>query len=105
MPHTLEPMSAASKSFLKEEVPIVPTRAECSDEGREASASKLTSSARRSTWASKEGAALPLGVTWIEGEQAFNFAVYAEHADGVILLLYSGGDLTNPVSKMNLEYL
>ena len=31
-------------------------------------------------WAAKEGLPLPLGASWVEDEQAFNFAVYAEHA-------------------------
>ena len=48
-------------------------------------------------WAQIEGSPLPLGATWIEDEQAFNFAVYAEHADSVTLLLYCPRDLANPV--------
>ena len=37
------------------------------------------------------------GVTWIEREQAFNFAVHSEHAESVTLLLYSATDLVNPL--------
>ena len=48
-------------------------------------------------WAQIEGSPLPLGATWIEDEQAFNFAVYAEHADSVTLLLYCPRDLANPI--------
>ena len=44
-----------------------------------------TSSRRRRRWAEAEGHPLPLGATWIEEEQAFNFAVYAEHAESVTL--------------------
>ena len=33
----------------------------------------------------REGLPLPLGVSWVEDEQAFNFAVYAEHAESVKL--------------------
>jgi len=44
---------------------------------------------KRPTWAQTEGTPLPLGATWIEEERAFNFAVYAEHAASVTLLLYS----------------
>ena len=40
---------------------------------------------------------MPLGATWIEAEQAFNFAVHAEHAESVTLLLYSSTDLVNPL--------
>ena len=43
----------------------------------------------RRTWAHTEGLPLPLGATWIQEEQAFNFAVCAEHAESVKLLLYS----------------
>ena len=47
------------------------------------------SPARRPTWEEAEGNPLPLGVNWIEAEQAFNFAVHSEHADSVTLLLLS----------------
>ena len=39
----------------------------------------------RPTWARTEGSPLPLGVTWVEDEQAFNFAIHAEHAESVTL--------------------
>ena len=52
---------------------------------------------KRSTWEQAEGSPLPLGVTWIEGEQAFNFAVHAEHAESVTLLLYAATDLVDPL--------
>jgi isoamylase len=39
---------------------------------------------------------LPLGVTWVEEDQAFNFAVCAEHAESVKLFLYSHSDLAKP---------
>ena len=42
-----------------------------------------------STWEQAEGSPLPLGVTWIEEEQAYNFALHAEHAESVTLLLYA----------------
>jgi len=48
-------------------------------------------------WAQAEGTPLPLGATWIEEEQAFNFAVYAERAESVTLLLYSRTDLAKPI--------
>jgi isoamylase len=52
---------------------------------------------KRRTWAHAEGLPLPLGVTRIEEDQAFNFAVCAEHAESVKLFLYSSTDLTKPV--------
>ena len=48
---------------------------------------------------------MPLGVTWIEDEQAFNFAVHAEHAESVTLLLYSGADLLNPLLTFPFDFL
>ena len=59
----------------------------------------------RPRWAQTEGLPLPLGVTWIEEEQAFNFAVYAEHAESVTLFLYSAQDLTNPTLTFQFDSL
>jgi isoamylase len=56
-------------------------------------------------WEQTEGSPLPLGVTWIEEEQAFNFAVYAEHAESVTLLLYSSTDLVNPLFTFRFDFL
>jgi len=48
---------------------------------------------------------LPLGVCWIEQEQAFNFAVHAEHAESVTLLLYAASDLVNPLLTFRFDFL
>ena len=58
---------------------------------------------KRSRWAQTEGAPLPLGATWIEEEQAFNFAVCAEHAESVKLFLYSPTDLAKPVLTFHFD--
>ena len=50
-----------------------------------------------------EGVPLPLGVTWIHEDQAYNFAVYAEHADHVTLLLYSPSDLAIPAIEFHFD--
>ena len=63
------------------------------------------SSPKRPKWEQTEGTPLPLGATWIAGEQAFNFAVYAEHAESVTLLLYSADDLANPVVTFEFNLL
>src|SRR5262245_45667279 len=60
---------------------------------------------RRSTWEQAEGSALPLGASWIEEEQAFNFAVHAEHAESVTLLLYTPPELVNPSFVYRLDFL
>jgi len=59
----------------------------------------------RRTWTQAEGSPLPLGATWIEEEQAFNFAVHAEHAERVTLLLYSATDWVNPVLTFRFDFL
>jgi glycogen operon protein len=46
---------------------------------------------------------LPLGVTWIEEAQAFNFAVCAEHAESVQLFLYSPADFAKPVLTLQFD--
>ena len=50
-------------------------------------------------WASQEGTQSPLGITWVEAEQAFNFALYSKHATGVTLLLYVSDDLANLAAR------
>jgi len=60
---------------------------------------------RRMTWEQVEGSPQPLGVTWIEEEQAFNFAVHAEQAESVTLLLYSATDLANPLRTYRFDFL
>ena len=59
----------------------------------------------RPTWAQAEGSPLPLGVSWIDKEQAFNFAVHAEGAESVTLLLYSARDLANPLLTYSFDFL
>ncbi len=56
-------------------------------------------------WTTTEGSPFPLGVTWIEEEQACNFALYSKHATGMILLLYAEDDLVNPVYQYRMNYL
>jgi len=56
-------------------------------------------------WAQTEGRPLPLGATWIEDEEALNFAVYSEDAESVNLLLYSPDDLANPIMTFQFDSL
>jgi len=56
-------------------------------------------------WVQAEGSPLPLGVTWIEEDQAFNFALHAEHAESVTLLLYAATDLVNPFLTIRFDFL
>src|SRR5579864_7240633 len=73
--------------------------------GAEGHAPTPVSPAKRRTWGQTEGTPLPLGATWIEEERAFNFAVHAEHADSVTLLLYSMNDFANPVLTFPFKFL
>ena len=59
---------------------------------------------KRPTWEQTDGTSLPLGATWMEDEEAFNFAVYAEHAESVTLLLYSAEDVESPVLTISLRF-
>jgi len=68
-------------------------------------ASRSATHRKRSSWEETEGSPLPLGVCWIEDEQAFNFAVYAEHAESVTLLLYSSADLENALLTVPFDFL
>ena len=56
-------------------------------------------------WAADEGLPFPLGVTWIEKERAFNFALYSKHAETVELLLYSPDDMLHPVLEYSFNHL
>ncbi len=58
-----------------------------------------------SRWDRVEGAAVPLGVSWVEAEQAYNFSIYSKHADSVALLLYREDDWITPASTHRLDYL
>src|SRR6201993_5555231 len=60
---------------------------------------------KRPTWEQAEGTPLPLGATWIEEQQAFNFAVHAERAESVTLLLYTPADLVNPSLAYRFDFL
>jgi len=46
----------------------------------------------------------PLGVEWIEAEDAFNFALYSRHATGVVLLCYTEKELAKPVFEFRFQH-
>jgi len=55
-------------------------------------------------WHAAEGAPSPFGATWVESDQAYNFAIYSKHASGVVLLFYSENDVVNPVHTYRMVY-
>ncbi|MGH7619787.1 MAG: glycogen debranching protein, partial [Gemmatimonadaceae bacterium] len=59
----------------------------------------------RVSWAGREGAPLPLGVTWVPDEHAYNFALYSKHAERVVLLAFGEDDVSRPVFSLELDYL
>ena len=60
---------------------------------------------KRPTWEQIGGTPLPLGATWMEEDQAFNFAVFAEHAESVTLLLYSAEDVESPILTFPFDFV
>jgi glycogen operon protein len=57
------------------------------------------------SWLSAEGAPIPLGVTWIEEEKSYNFAIYSSHAHRVTLLIYHQQNTGSPSMRFDLDYL
>jgi glycogen operon protein len=51
-------------------------------------------------WEREEGAPAPLGATWVESEQAWNFALYSLAATSVTLLVYVADDVTTPILEL-----
>lgn len=57
------------------------------------------------SWEMTDGVSSPLGVTWVEEYQAYNFALYSRYATGVTLLLYTEQDPANPIYQYPFNYL
>jgi glycogen operon protein len=53
--------------------------------------------------ASVEGTILPLGAAWIEEERAYNFSLYSQHAESVVLLIFGEHDLAHPLLEYRLD--
>ena len=54
-------------------------------------------------WERVEGSPSSLGATWVESEQAWNFALFSRHATGVTLSLYGDADAVKPVFELKLD--
>lgn len=54
-------------------------------------------------WELIEGTPAPLGATWVEAYDAYNFALYSRHATSVTLLLYHENDPTTPVYQHQFD--
>jgi glycogen operon protein len=66
-------------------------------------AESLRSSASFDDWDRKEGTPGPMGVTWVPGLDAWNFALYSRRATGVTLLLYDARDPVHPIREERLN--
>ena len=83
----------------------VPTPCRCERCTTAAAMSDIPDSNMPGAWTSREGAPSPLGVTWVEEEDAYNFALYSRYADSVTLLLYAEEDVTSPLLQYRLDHL
>ena len=59
---------------------------------------------RGKSWFTTEGAAFPLGATWVADESAYNFALYSKHATAVTLLLFREEAPAVPVLELALDH-
>jgi glycogen operon protein len=50
-----------------------------------------------------EGTIFPRGAAWIEEDRAYNFSLYAQHAESVVVLLFSENDLAHPLLEYRLD--
>ena len=55
-------------------------------------------------WEAEDGAAAPLGATWISAEQAYNFALYSRYATSVTLLFYDAQNVVTPIYQHTLNH-
>jgi isoamylase len=56
-------------------------------------------------WASTDGAILSAGpgAAWVDEERAYNFSLYARHAESVVLLLFAEDDPVHPLLEYRLD--
>jgi glycogen operon protein len=54
-------------------------------------------------WEREEGSPTPVGATWVESEQAWNFSLYSRNATAVTLLLYAADETGTPLLEVPLD--
>lgn len=54
-------------------------------------------------WLETEGYSWPLGASWVESRQSYNFALYSRHATAVTLLIYCGEDSAIPCWQYSFD--
>jgi glycogen operon protein len=65
---------------------------------------KAVAARTRHRWEAVDGSPAPLGATWVEDEEAYNFALFSRHATGVMLLLYTEDDIVTPVYQFAFNH-
>ncbi len=55
-------------------------------------------------WEKIEGSPSPLGASWLDDEQSYNFAIYSNAADSVTLLLYGRDDFATPLRSIPFAF-
>jgi glycogen operon protein len=50
-----------------------------------------------------EGTIFPRGASWVEEDRAYNFSLYSQNAEGVVVLLFGDDDFTHPVLEYRLD--
>lgn len=60
-------------------------------------AERLGNFPRSNDWESRNGCPSPLGVSWVVRRQAYNFALFSQHAEKVELLFFTEESLTDAV--------
>ena len=61
------------------------------------------SAIRLDAWTKVQGSPTPLGATWVDSAQAWNFALYSTEATAVRLLIYGKDDFVNPIRSYDLD--
>jgi len=56
-------------------------------------------------WTTVEGSPNPLGITFIEDERTYNFALYSKHATSITLYLYPEPDPEHPIYSYPFDHL
>ena len=56
-------------------------------------------------WAKADGQPLPLGVSWLPSEQAYNFSIFSRHASRVELLLFRDNACVEPIVVFQFDPL
>jgi isoamylase len=54
-------------------------------------------------WSDRDGSSNPLGATWLEEREAFNFAIYSKYATAVTLLCYGATNFVEPVFRCEFD--